>query len=247
VPEGAVITLLRDGHEVARGRSDLSWDVTSAGVYRVEVHVPGWLMPWILTNPIYVFDDQAARARSDRGRWPEEPPAPAPRLVIGDLVSGTDFHIEQDAASRCVSRPSAVPAPGEKGRALELSFSLAAPGPGRPDTWCAVISRQKRDWSGFSGLRFSLRADGQYRIWVQVRDENPVSKEQGLEWWQASVRTETEARTVVLPFSRFRSINPKSDGRLDLDRVQGLVFLIDRGSMKIGSRGTIWLDDLAVF
>jgi len=29
------------------------------GVYRVEAHVPGWDVPWVMTNPIYLFPDAA--------------------------------------------------------------------------------------------------------------------------------------------------------------------------------------------
>ena len=50
-----------------------------------------------------------------------------------------------------------------------------------------------------------------------------------------------------LPFARLRSINPKTDGRLDLDKVRALVFVLDRGAVKPGTRGTIWLDDLGVY
>jgi hypothetical protein len=248
MPAGAVIRLVRDGQEVARRVGELTWDVgTTQGVYRVEVYVPGWRMPWILTNPIYVFDAAAAAARAERGRWPEPAPAPPERLAVETFAQATDFHCEADAASGCACGPSAGPDPREKRTAFETKFRLAAPGPGRPDTWCAVVSRKSRDWTGMQGLRFSIRADGEYRLFVQVRDENAASTDDGQEWWQASVRTATAWRTVALPFSRFRSDNPHTHGRLDPARVRGVVFLIDRGAMKIGSQGTVWIDDVGVY
>ena len=82
---------------------------------------------------------------------------------------------------------------------------------------------------------------------MQVRDQNPASADDGLEWWFASVRTSTEWRTVVLPFARFRSINRKTDGRLDLDKVRELVFVLDFAAVKLGTKGTIWLADLGVY
>jgi hypothetical protein len=109
------------------------------------------------------------------------------------------------------------------------------------------VDRTPRDLSGHAGLAFWIRADGVYRLWVQVRDLNPASADEGTEWWFASVKTSTEWRRVALPFARLRSINPKTDGRLDLDKVRGLVFVLDRGSTKPGARGTIWLDDLGVY
>jgi hypothetical protein len=52
---------------------------------------------------------------------------------------------------------------------------------------------------------------------------------------------------VAIPFSRLRSINKKTDGRLDLDKVRQLVFVIDRGAEKPGTQGTIWIDDVGVY
>jgi hypothetical protein len=104
-----------------------------------------------------------------------------------------------------------------------------------------------RDLSGRTGLVLRIKGDGAYRAWVQVRDQNPASADGGLEWWMASVRTTTEWRTVVLPFARFRTINKNTDGRLDLDKVRELVFVLDFASVKVGTKGTIWLSDVGVY
>jgi hypothetical protein len=109
------------------------------------------------------------------------------------------------------------------------------------------VSRQPRDLSGASGLVFALRGDGVYRVWVQVRDHNPASADEQTEWWFASVRTAPEWRRVAVPFASLRSINPKTDGRLDLDQVRQLVFVLDPASVKPGTEGTVWLDDLGVY
>jgi hypothetical protein len=61
------------------------------------------------------------------------------------------------------------------------------------------------------------------------------------------VRTSTEWQRVALPFTRLRSIQKNSDGRLDPDKVRALVLIVDAGAMKPGSRGTIWIDDLGVY
>ena len=44
-----------------------------------------------------------------------------------------------------------------------------------------------------------------------------------------------------------RSVDPKTDGRLDLDRVRALVFVLDKGSVKPGVEGRLWLDDVVVY
>ena len=54
--------------------------------------------------------------------------------------------------------------------------------------FAALVDWTHRDLRGRSGLVFSVRADGVYRMWVQVRDENNAA-EDGTEWWFQSVRT----------------------------------------------------------
>ena len=109
------------------------------------------------------------------------------------------------------------------------------------------MNREARDLGGWTGLRFQIRADGEYRLWVQLRDPNPASADEGLEWWMASVRTATQWSEVQLPFGRFRTLNPKSDGRLDPDETRAVVFMLDHASVKPGTKGTIWLSDLGVY
>jgi hypothetical protein len=143
-----------------------------------------------------------------------------------------------------------VRAPGEGpggGEAWRLAFRLGAPTPSQPFTWCALVNRQARDLSGWEGLRFLVRADGEYRVWVQVRDVNPTSADEGLEWWLASARTSGEWREIRVPFSRFRTINRKTDGRLDPGETRALVFVLDGASVKVGTSGTIWIADVGVY
>jgi hypothetical protein len=133
------------------------------------------------------------------------------------------------------------------GAALKLAFRLGSPSATQPFTWCALVNRQARDLGGHAGLHFWIRGDGEYRPWVQVRDVNPASADEGLEWWLASVRSESEWREVFLPFSRFRTINSKTDGRLDPEQTRAVVFVLDAAGVKPGTRGTIWLADPGVY
>jgi hypothetical protein len=70
-------------------------------------------------------------------------------------------------------------------------------------------------------------------IWVQVRDENTRS-EDGTEWWYTSVRSAREWRRVAIPFQQFRTRDPASDGRRNLDKARGIVFILDPGVAKPG-------------
>jgi hypothetical protein len=82
---------------------------------------------------------------------------------------------------------------------------------------------------------------------VQVRDSNPASADEGAESWFASVRTTTEWHSLAVAFADLRSINRATDGRLDLDKVQQIVFVVDQAAVKPGTSGTIWLDEVGVY
>jgi hypothetical protein len=247
LPEGTRLRLLRDGVPFAEAEAALRAEAPGPGVYRVEAWRPGWGVPWVLSNPIYVFDDNAAARRRARAAWPPAPVPPEPAEVLDAFEGPPSFGAEFDDSSWMEREVLVENAGADGGKAARLAFRLGAPGPGRPHTWCALVNREERDLSGRSGLVFSIKADGVYRLWVQVRDRNPDSLDEGTEWWFASVRTSEQWARVQVPFARLRTLNPRSDGRLDPDEVVALVFVLDRGAVKPGTSGTIWIDDLGVY
>jgi hypothetical protein len=217
------------------------------GLYRVEARVPGWDIPWVITNPIAVLDATAQEARARKAAWPAPEAPPTPKRILADFETATPFAANQDDQS-AVEAPALDPEGGlAGGGAARLAFRLGTPTDQHPDVFCALVDGTKRDLTGCTGLVFSIRATGVYRIWFQVRDQNPRSKEEGTEWWFASVKTSTDWQRVTLPFARLRSIDPATDGRLDLDKVVALVFVLDKGAGQPGTRGTIWIDDLAAY
>jgi Carbohydrate binding domain (family 11) len=247
MPRGTRIVILRDGRSVAEGVGSVNVGAAAPGVYRAEAYVPGWDVPWVLTNPVEVFDATAATARESRAAWPSTPPVPGAVETIDAFDGRTAFEAGFDAASaqnKDVIDPHADP---KGGGAARIAFRLGVPSDGHPDVFCALVDGTRRDLTGKQGLVLSLKADGVYRIWIQVRDANPASKDEQTEWWFASLRTSTEWQRVAVPFARLRSINPNTDGKLDLDQVRALVFVLDKGSLKPGTAGTIWLDDLGTY
>ncbi len=246
VPQGTRIVLLRDGREAGESREVLDAALPGPGVYRVEARVPGWPVPWVVTNPVYVQDERDRESRARAAAWPGPPPMREVH-TLASLPGSPAFNAEFDPSSwmdEVVRAPGAGPAGGE---ASKLAFRLGAPSAKQPFTWCALVNRQARDLSGYAGLRFLVRADGEYGLWVQVRDVNPASADEGLEWWLAAARTSGEWKEVRLPFSRFRTINPKTDGRLDPDQTRAIVFVLDWASVKVGTTGTIWIADVGVY
>ena len=247
LPERTRLTLLRDGSALTGAEGAIDVEVPGPGVYRVEARLPGWDVPWVISNPISVFPAETAKARREAAAWPAAPPAPPATRVLDSFDGPTTFHPEFDASSS-MAADVIVPKAGADGSgAARIQFRLGAPGPGRPYVWCALVSREPRNLAGAQGLVFSIRGDRAYRIWVQVRDENPASADDGTEWWFASVRTEAEWRRVAVPFATLRSLNPKTDGKLDLDKVRQLVFVIDAGAEKPGAQGTILVDELGLY
>ncbi|HSD66384.1 MAG TPA: CehA/McbA family metallohydrolase [Vicinamibacteria bacterium] len=247
VPRGTRIVLLRDGREAAEAPEALDVALPGPGVYRVEARVPGWPVPWVVTNPVYVHDEKEREARARAAAWAGPPPPPREVHPLASLDGSPEFRPEFDPSSWMdadVRRPDEGP---EGAEALKLAFRLAAPTASQPFTWCALVNRQPRDLSGYAGLRFLIRADGEYGLWVQVRDANPASADEGLEWWLAAARTSPEWREVRLPFARFRTINRKTDGRLDPGETRALVFVLDGASVKAGTSGTIWIADVGVY
>jgi hypothetical protein len=246
LPRGAVLSLLRNGALVGSSQAPLETTAPSAGVYRVEVRVPGASLPWIISNPIYVFDDATVRARKARAAWPEPLTAPAAIEVVDDFNAATKFQAASDPTSSV--EQSLDPRGGaDGGPALSLSYRIGKGTESNPNVFVATVDWTHRNLTGREGLVLSVKGDGVYRITVQVRDENKASAEEGTEWWFGSVRTLTEWRRLALPFARLRSINPRTDGKLDLDKVRAIVFLIDRGAAKPGAQGRVWIDDLGVY
>jgi len=247
MPAGTRVVVLRDGKEVAEGTGAAETAADVAGVYRAEAYVPGWDVPWVLSNPIEVFDAPASAAREARAAWPAPPPMPAAVETLDAFEGRTPFEAAFDTSStqnKDVIDPSAG---ADGGGAARIAFKMGVPTDGHPDVFDALVDGTKRDLTGKQGLVLSLKADGVYRIWIQVRDANPASKDEGTEWWFASLRTSTEWQRVAVPFARLRSINPATDGRLDLDEVRALVFVLDKGSVKPGTAGAIWIDDLGTY
>lgn len=246
LPRGTRLRLIRNGTLAADSVEALDVPVTEPGVYRVEAVIEGWAVPWILSNAIAIFDRETLEKRRLAAAWPSLPATVQPSEILDDFDDGTIFESGHDTES-VMEEPWVDPDGGVEGGALRLAFRLGEPSPEHPDVFVAFVSWEHRDLTGREGMTFWIRGDGVYRIWLQVRDANPASADDATEWWFASVKTAPEWRQVSVPFSRLRSINPRTDGRLDLDAVRAIVFVMDKGAMTPGSRGTIWLDDFGLY
>ena len=244
-PANARITLYRNGVTVATADGPLDTRVTEPGVYRVEVQVPGWDVPWVVSNPIYVLTEPE-RARRARAAELPAPVVAEAAAILDPFDRDSTFVATADDSTR-QDVQFIDPDGGPDGSSVaRIAFRLGEPSTEHPSPFASLASYQSRDLAGRNGLVFSLRSDDTYRFWVQVRDRNPETLE-GTESWFASVKTGNAWRTVTLPFTRLRSDDPHTDGTLDLADIEAIVFLVDIGAVPPGTEGVIWIDDLGVY
>ena len=245
LPVGAGTTLYRNGVAVTTADGLLDVRVSDPGVYRVEVQVPGWDVPWIVSNPIYVL---TAPERARRALAAE---LPAPVITVAATIldtfdPGSMFAAVADDSTTLETQFTDLDGGPNGSSAARIAFRLGEPSTEHPSPFASLGSYQPRDLSGRSGLVFSIKSDDTYRFWVQVRDQNPGTAE-GTESWFASVKTSNTWRTVTLPFSRLQSLDPQTDGTLDLANIEAIVFLVDIGAVPPGTDGVIWIDELGVY
>ncbi|MEO8360293.1 MAG: CehA/McbA family metallohydrolase [Vicinamibacteria bacterium] len=244
MPVGTTLRLLEDGTEVASAKDQLEYTPTRPGVFRVEAYVPGELTPWVLSNPISLLTPALVLTRS-RASVPAQDPYTQGTTEIDRFEAITHFAAEHDPGSR-VDEPILDPKGGRgSGGAALLSFQLNPKQ--APPVWCALVDRTKRDLSRNRGISFWMRADGEYRVWFQIRDQNKASADEGTEAWFASVRTSSAWTLYNIPFASLRSINKTTDGSFDPSKIEHIVFVIDHGAMPYGSKGKIWIDDLMAY
>ena len=237
----ATVTLLKDGAIVSSGLGSVTTTASGSGVYRVEVTLPGWTVPWITTNPIYVFAGAELERRDESARLPPPEAAAMPRALLGRFKTDRTFATASDPSSS-VSLTT-VDDDEQAGSVARVDFDLRE---GSAAPFVAVTNFEQRDLSDYEGLSVALKADGVYRLWMQVRDRNPRSFE-ATEWWSASLKATREWQRLAVPFRNLRSRDPDSDGRLDLQEVEAVLFMINSASVPENTAGTLWLGDVGLY
>ena len=99
----------------AEGNQRAREPLDAPGVYRVEAHVPGWTMPWVITNPINVFSSEIHATRARRASWPGPERAPESTTVLDSFDAPSPFVAEADERSP-VTYPHRPPGRGARRR-----------------------------------------------------------------------------------------------------------------------------------
>jgi hypothetical protein len=239
--EGARLVLRRDGQPVAEGpRIDHVAD--RPGVYRVEGFLAGAPagrgpdpLPWIVSNPIYLFPPATLAARRAAAAPPAAPAPPTgTREVLDDFTRapGPEWQVDRDEDATGAWRDSEG--------ALRFDFRLASRAPTHAD----LVRWARLDLSGAAAIVLRVRALRALRFDLQVRTAWP-GHVPPLRVWRRSVRAEPAWAEVSVPLDGLKTYDHQPGGP-DLANVVGLYLHVDESNLAPGSGGTLWIDDLAV-
>jgi hypothetical protein len=231
-PQRPRILLLKDGQEAASSTdSTLTHPTDAAGVYRVEVSVPGAPgqppVPWIMSNPIYV----------GRNGMPAAAPAsPVPSAYESQYSDGSAdrWTVETSPASR-----GAVDvAPATRG--TQLAFRYALGGSARDSAYAALAMTSGGTLARFDRIVFTANADRPMRLSVQLRTPGGQQGER----WQRSVFVGEMPREITVFFDDMRAAGPTRSERAPLDTVDSVLFVVDTVNTPLGGSGRVWIDDV---
>jgi hypothetical protein len=220
---GARVALLRNGREVASGRGSLQHHTNSAGAYRVEVTLPGAVVPWIVSNAIRVIGSDAlsatgpAETRSEPDEWQSLPATSAPRMVERDPSSTATLANVDPAGTR-------------------FNFAL---GGGIPNGQYAAMVAPVSSDAGIDRVAFVGYADRPRRISVQFKIRGRAAQR-----WRHSVFLDPTPRPIVLRISDFEPADAGTSGRPNVVPLQSLLFVIDTVNSRPGTVGEIVVSDV---
>ena len=229
-------------------QSRLELPLPGPGVYRVEAWLPGWPVPWVVTNPVYVFDAATREARRQRAAWPG-PPAPPRESAPLTFASESRFTAEHDSAFDDGPAWSSTPRAGPGGaEAFRLGFRSGATGPGAPFTWCALVNREAAGPRRVE--RAALQGPGGRRVPAlgpAARPEPGLGRRRPrvVDGLGAHLDRVERGAAPVQPASA-RSTRRATAGSTP-DETRAVVFMLDHASVKPGTKGTIWFADVGVY
>jgi|GEM_PF-820178 len=230
-PRGTRLTLYRDGqpwHETDRLQFRI--DIPARpGVWRLEGHAPtssgAPLMPWLMTNPVYLDTDAMHRRAAA-----VSPPSPVTPMGLA-VASGDTEHSPK---SQSTLRPWTVNDEREVSRwDFALSPDIAAP--------FAALAVPALDLAGTDRLLLRAQADQPMRLSVQLR--HPSASPDG-ERWGSSVYVDGTNREYEIPMASFRPIGTTA-AVPPLDRIDRVLLVVDTVNHRPAHQGHLLIYHLA--
>jgi hypothetical protein len=232
-PPESTIVLLRDGRPAhTTTGSALEYSSADAGVYRVEVSVPGAPgdppVPWILSNPIYAL---STARRSDPGA--SLPPAAHTDVRYTDGPA-TDWHVEKSPRSQGALDVVAA----LRGTQLLMRYALGGTEDEAP--FVAFAMSVPEGLATYDRLEFVAQSSRPTRIWIQLR---VPGSGQGTSWHR-SVYVDETPRTLSVAFAEMRPLEANTVGEPVLADVRDVLFVVDTVNTRPGVNGQLWVDDV---
>jgi hypothetical protein len=220
---GARVALMRNGREMASGQGSLRQRTDIAGIYRVEITLPGARVPWIVSNAIRVVGADglsptgAADTRSEPDEWKALPATTAPRVVEKDPSSTATLTHLDPAGTR-------------------FTFGL---GGGIPSGQFAAMAAPVSFDAGIDRVAFVGSADRPRRISVQFKIRGRAAQR-----WRHSVYLDATPRPIVLRVADFEPADAGTSGHPNVVPLQSLLFVIDTVNSRPGTAGEIVVSDV---
>jgi hypothetical protein len=220
VPEGARTVLLHNGEPLAQADGGaLALEVAAAeGAYRVEMLVHGSPgnppVPWMLSNPIYFRETQAAL----------HPPNP---LRSVPLAEGMSWHVEKDRGST----GSVVTSPAE------VAFYYRLRGPSRTSQFAAAVAELQGRAAATGAITFTAAAVRPARLSVQLRYA-------GGQRWARSIYLDPTPRDIVVPIAAMRPADHQIGRQPAATAAVSLLFVVDLTNALPGAANTVRISNV---
>lgn len=199
-------------------------------------------MPWIVSNPIYLWPAPARAASRIR----RTPALPAPPLSES-LLEASNFEANHIGVT---SNTVAASADG-------VSWRFALEAPSQREAFAAMAWRpeQPMDWSAADGLVVLLEAERPLRARLQFR--TPAA-DGSLQEWVHSVRAQPDGRAVAIAWDSFRppwsedepaerTGDARHPGISDLRAVHGVFVVVTPLMLAPGSEANATLRTLGLY
>jgi hypothetical protein len=223
----ARVSVWHNDREVAAGFGSASYrGPADPGAYRAEAALTGFAMPWIVTNPIYVWPPQAPDVQAPRR-------APAADDVVKHLLAGGDWAVEHGPSSTgSVVR--------DADHRLRFKFRVGTERPGLE--FSALAASMGDPSESFDRIEFVGSASAPMRVLVQFRLPGGVDGER----WSRSVYLDETPRAITVRMTDVTPVGftPVPTRRPVVARVKSILFVLDTLNTAPGTSGEVILKDV---
>lgn len=142
---------------------------------------------------------------------------------------------------------------GGSNRSLAMNFQLGTKKTNKyknEKIRARIKNQLNRDLSAYTGIRFHIKADNVMTVSFVLLDSEKDSVE--MEEWFVDFTVNEEWEEARIPFNglkiaRRKAISRETNQKLELENTERLTWLVNERIVPLGSKGTIWLDEVAFY